>query len=48
VTPNAAVAPGEVIGLTGNSGRSTAPHLHFEIRQRGLSLDPQTMVKEGR
>ncbi|HWN18784.1 MAG TPA: M23 family metallopeptidase [Gemmatimonadales bacterium] len=48
VTPNAAVAPGEVIGLTGNSGRSSAPHLHFEIRQRGLSLDPQTLVKEGR
>jgi murein DD-endopeptidase MepM/ murein hydrolase activator NlpD len=48
VTPNATVTPGEVIGLTGNSGRSTAPHLHFEIRQRGLSLDPQTMVKEGR
>ncbi|MEO8090217.1 MAG: M23 family metallopeptidase [Gemmatimonadales bacterium] len=48
VTAHAAVAPGEVIGLTGNSGRSTAPHLHFEIRQRGLSLDPQTMVKEGR
>ena len=48
VTANATVAPGEVIGLTGNSGRSTAPHLHFEIRQRGQSLDPQTMVKEGR
>ena len=48
VTANAIVAPGEVIGLSGNSGRSTAPHLHFEIRQRGQSLDPQTMVKEGR
>jgi murein DD-endopeptidase MepM/ murein hydrolase activator NlpD len=41
------VAPGEVIGLSGNSGRSTAPHLHFEIRQRGVSLDPRSMVKEG-
>ncbi len=48
VTSASTVAPREVIGLTGNSGRSTAPHLHFEIRQRGLSLDPQTMVKEGR
>lgn len=47
VKTDAAVVPGQVIGLTGNSGRSTAPHLHFEIRRRGLSLDPQTMVKEG-
>jgi murein DD-endopeptidase MepM/ murein hydrolase activator NlpD len=48
VTPGATVAPKEVVGLSGNSGRSTAPHLHFEIRQRGVSLDPMTMVKEGR
>jgi len=41
------VAPGQVIGLSGNTGRSSAPHLHFEIRQHGLSLDPQTLVKEG-
>ena len=48
VTAGNTVTAGEVIGLSGNSGRSTAPHLHFEIRQRGLSLDPLTMVKEGR
>jgi murein DD-endopeptidase MepM/ murein hydrolase activator NlpD len=48
VTAGDTVAAREVIGLSGNSGRSTAPHLHFEIRQRGSSLDPLTMVKEGR
>jgi murein DD-endopeptidase MepM/ murein hydrolase activator NlpD len=47
VTTGAAVAPGEVIGLSGNTGRSSAPHLHFEIRQKGVSLDPRSMIKEG-
>jgi murein DD-endopeptidase MepM/ murein hydrolase activator NlpD len=42
------VGPGEVLGLTGNSGRSTAPHLHFEVRHLGKSVDPLTLVKENR
>lgn len=42
-----AVSAGEVIALSGNSGRSTAPHLHFEVRREGLSLDPLAFVKEG-
>ncbi len=42
------VESGEVIGLSGNSGRSSAPHLHFEIRRRGQSIDPLTLIKEGR
>jgi len=41
------VGAGQVIALTGSSGRSTAPHLHFEIRREGQSLDPLTLVKEG-
>ncbi|HEY6222792.1 MAG TPA: M23 family metallopeptidase, partial [Gemmatimonadales bacterium] len=41
------VSAGVVIGLTGNSGRSTAPHLHFEVRRQGQSLDPLTLVKQG-
>lgn len=43
-----AVRSGQVIALSGNTGRSTAPHLHFEIRQNGRSLDPLTLVREGR
>jgi murein DD-endopeptidase MepM/ murein hydrolase activator NlpD len=48
VTAYQTVATGQVIGLSGNSGKSTAPHLHFEVRQRGASLDPLTYVKETR
>lgn len=42
------VAAGEVIGRSGNTGRSSAPHLHFEIRLNGISVDPGTLVKEER
>ncbi len=48
VSRNEAVRPGQVIALSGNTGRSTAPHLHFEIRRGGRSVDPLTMVREGR
>ena len=38
---------GVVIGLSGNSGRSSAPHLHFEIRRKGQSIDPLSQIQEG-
>lgn len=31
---------GDVIAASGSSGRSTAPHLHYEVRQNGLALNP--------
>lgn len=46
-TIGATVDRGQVIGLSGNSGRSSAPHLHFEVRLRGATIDPTTLVKEG-
>lgn len=40
------VRPGTIVGLGGSSGRSTGPHLHYEIRYKGVPFNPSTFVKE--
>jgi murein DD-endopeptidase MepM/ murein hydrolase activator NlpD len=43
--PGRSVGAGEVLGLTGSSGRSTAPHLHLEITLHGEQVDPMTLLR---
>src|SRR5690606_31745487 len=41
------VARGQVIGWVGQSGASTGPHLHFEMRLRGERVDPMRYLVAG-
>ena len=38
------VNAGQVIGLGGSTGRSTGPHLHYEVRYQGFSFDPEWII----
>ncbi|MGE5272930.1 MAG: peptidoglycan DD-metalloendopeptidase family protein [Verrucomicrobiota bacterium] len=40
VDPGRSVARGAVLGLVGQTGDATGPHLHFEVRVRGAAVDP--------
>jgi murein DD-endopeptidase MepM/ murein hydrolase activator NlpD len=42
------VSTGDQIGLVGSTGRSTGPHLHYEVRRNGKAVDPMRFIRAGR
>ena len=43
MSPGKRVTQGEVIGYVGTTGRSTGPHLHFEVLKNGKQVNPKSI-----
>lgn len=40
------VTAGQIVGLAGQTGRATGPHLHLEVRANGVAIDPMSLDAE--
>lgn len=48
VSKNQEVVKGEEIGLLGSTGRSTGPHLHYEVEKDNVKVDPKPYMQDTR
>jgi murein DD-endopeptidase MepM/ murein hydrolase activator NlpD len=44
VVPDQKIEPGQVVAQTGSTGRSSGPHLHYEIQLQGRAVNPRTFL----
>ena len=45
VSEGQSIAPGAILGRVGSTGRSTGPHLHYEVRVDGEAVDPVRFLR---